>query len=202
VTAIVETIAHYINITRRAAADAGQLRTYVDQFLMYGLMDTLNDQIINGTGTTPQLVGLDDLANTQAQAYDTSLLITTRRARTLVNTTGGATPSAYVFNPLDWEDIDLLTDNENRYYFGGPARVGTPVLWGLPVVEDEAVAEGQGYVGDWSMGIIWDREQARIYMTDSHSDFFIRNILTLLAEMRVAVGWLRPAAFVEIDLVP
>jgi HK97 family phage major capsid protein len=109
-------------------------------------------------------------------------------------------PTAYVMNPLDWEDIDLLQDNEARYMFGGPQRMGTPVLWGLPVVEDEAVTEGLAFVGDWRMGIIWDREQARILMTDSHSDYFIRNILTLLAEMRVAIGWLRPAAFVEIDL--
>jgi len=199
-TALVETIAHYINITRRAAADAGQLRSYIDDFLMWGLLDALNDQIINGTGTPPQLVGLDDLSGTQSQAWSNNILETTRKARTLVRTVGGATPTAYVMNPTDWETIDLLQDNENRYYFGGPSRLGTPVLWGLPVVEDEAVTAGLGFVGDFRMGVVWDREQARIYLTDSHSDYFIRNILTLLAEMRVAVGWLRPSAFVEIDL--
>jgi HK97 family phage major capsid protein len=176
------------------------LRGYINDFLMWGLLDVLNDQIINGTGTTPQLQGIDDLSNTQAQAFSVNILETTRRARTLVKVTGGAMPTAYVMNPLDWEDIDLLQDNEARYMFGGPQRMGTPVLWGLPVVEDEAVTEGLAFVGDWRMGIIWDREQARILMTDSHSDYFIRNILTLLAEMRVAIGWLRPAAFVEIDL--
>lgn len=200
VTAIVENIAHFINITRRAAADAGQLRGYIDDFLMWGLLDILNDQIINGTGTTPELQGIDDLSGTQAQAWDTDILTTTRKARTLVRITGGAMPTAYVLNPLDWQTIDLLTDNENRYYFGGPSGVGQPVLWGLPVVEDEAVTQGLGFVGDWRMGVIWDREQANILMTDSHSDYFIRNILTLLAELRVAVGWLRPAAFVEMDL--
>ena len=200
VTEIVETIAHWIPITRRAASDANQIMSYVNDFLMYGLLDALNDQIINGTGTSPQLRGLDDLSNTQSQAFDTDILTTTRKARTLVRTVGKANPTAFVMSPENWEEIDLLQDNEARYYFGGPARVGSPMLWGLPVVEEEAVAADQGFVGDWRMGIIFDREQAQIYMTDSHDDFFIRNILVLLAEMRAAIAWLKPQAFVEMTL--
>jgi hypothetical protein len=41
---------------------------------------------------------------------------------------------------------------------------------------------------------------ANILVSDSHSDFFIRNLVAILAEMRAAFGVLRPAAFVEIDL--
>lgn len=197
---IVETIAHWIPITRRAASDARGIMQYIDEFLRWGLRDALNDQIINGTGTTPQLRGLDDLSGTQTQAFDTDILTTTRKARTLVRTVGKATPTAYVMSPENWEEIDLLQDNEARYFFGGPSRVGTPVLWGLPVVEEEAVAADQGFVGDWRMGVIFDRQQTQVYMTDSHSDFFVRNILVLLAEMRVAIAWLRPAAFVEMTL--
>lgn len=200
VSAIVESIPHWIPITRRAMSDAPQLAAYIDDLLLWGLRDALNDQVINGTGSTPQLAGIDDLSGKQSQAWSNDILETTRKARTLVRTTGGARPTAYVMNPTDWEGIDLLQDNENRYFFGGPTQVGVPVLWGLPVVEDEDVTAGLGFVGAWNMGVIWTREQARILMTDSHSDFFIRNILVLLAEMRCAIGWLRPAAFVEIDL--
>jgi hypothetical protein len=41
---------------------------------------------------------------------------------------------------------------------------------------------------------------ATITATDSHSDFFIRNIIAILAEMRAAFGIIRPSAFVEVDL--
>lgn len=200
VTAIVENIAHWIPITRRAASDAPQLMSYINDFLMFGLMDALNDQILNGNGTSPNLMGISNTTDVQSQAWDTNVLTTTRKARTKVRTVGRATPTAYLFTPEDWETIDLLQDAENRYYFGGPQRLGTPVLWGLPVVESEAVAATFGYVGDWRQAVIWDREQATIHMTDSHSDFFVRNILVLLAEMRVAFGILRPQAFVEIDM--
>lgn len=200
VTAIVENIAHWVPITRRAASDAAQLMSYINDFLIYGLVDELDRQLANGTGTSPELRGISNTTGVQAQAWDTNLMTTTRRARTKVRTVGGATPTAYVMTPENWEEIDLLQDNENRYYFGGPQRMGTPVLWGLPVVESERLAANTAYVGDWRQAVIWDREQATLHMTDSHSDFFIRNILVLLAEMRAAFGLLRPQAFVEITM--
>lgn len=200
VTESVKTIAHWIPVTKRALSDARQLRTYIDNFLRFGLEEELEDQIATGDGVGENFTGIANTSNTQSQAFDTSILVTARKARTLVATVGRSTPTAYVMNPLDWEKFDLMTDNENRYYFGGPTTIGTPRLWGLPVVESEAIPEGTMYVGDWRMAVLWDREQMNISVSDSHSDFFIRNLVAILAEMRAAFGVLRPAAFVEVDL--
>lgn len=200
VSGIVETIAHWIPITRRAAADAAQIMPYINDFLAWGLQDELADQVLNGDGTTPNLSGLANTANTQSQAWSTDILETTRKARTLVRTVGKAMPTAYLMNPTDWETIDLLQDNEARYFFGGPSRLGTPVLWGVPVVEEYRQDAGTAWVGDFRELLLFDRQQITMYMTDSHSDFFIRNILTLLAELRAGVGVRRPKAFVEIAM--
>jgi HK97 family phage major capsid protein len=203
VTESVKTIAHWIPATRRALADAGQLRTLIDNFLRYGLEEELEDQIINGDGTGENFTGLLNISGTTSQAYDatgTPLLTTTRKARTLVRTTGRATPTAYVMHPLDWQAIDLLQDAEDRYFFGGPMVMGTPRLWGLPVIESEGMTQGVAMVADWRLAVLWDRQQAQILTSDSHSDFFIRNLIAILAEMRAGFGVLRPAAFVEIDL--
>ncbi|WP_431881567.1 phage major capsid protein [Micromonospora chalcea] len=200
VTTSVKTIAHWLPATKRALADAGQVRTLIDQFLRYGLEEELEDQIMNGDGSGENFDGIANVSGTQSQAYDTDLLTTTRKARTKVRTVGRSIPTAYVMNPADWEAIDLLQDNEARYYFGGPQRLGQPTLWGLPVVECEAVPSGVAYVGDWRKAVLWDREQANISVTDSHADFFIRNLVAILGEMRAAFGVLQPNAFVEIDL--
>jgi hypothetical protein len=48
--------------------------------------------------------------------------------------------------------------------------------------------------------VLWDREQAMISVSDSHADFFIRNLVAILCELRAAMGIIRPTAFVEIDL--
>lgn len=200
VTATVRTIAHWIPATKRALADAGQLRTIIDAFLRYGLEEELEDQIANGNGVGENFTGILNTSGIQIQAWDTNLLTTTRRARTKVRTVGRATPNAFMLHPLDWEAIDLLQDNEARYYFGGPANIGAPRLWGLPVIESEAMPVGFGLVGDFRRAVLWDREQASIQVSDSHSDFFIRNLVAILAEMRAAFGVIRPSAFVNIDL--
>lgn len=202
VTETVKTIAHWIPATRRALSDAGQLRTLIDNFLRYGLEEELEDQVINGDGVGENFTGIFNTSNTSTQAYDTSLLKTTRAARTKVRTLGRATPTAYLMHPNDWQAMDLLQDGENRYYFGGPMVMGTPRLWGLPVIESEAVTEGTALVADFRLAVLWDREQAQILTSDSHADFFIRNLIAILAESRAAFGVLRPAAFVEIDLTP
>lgn len=202
VTETVKTVAHWIPATRRALADAGQLRTLIDGFLRYGLEEELEDQVINGDGVGENFTGIFNTSNTSTQAYDTSLLKTTRAARTKVRTLGRATPTAYIMHPNDWQAMDLLQDGENRYYFGGPMVMGTPRLWGLPVIESEAITEGTALVADFRLAVLWDRQQAQILTSDSHSDFFIRNLIAILAEMRAAFGVLRPSAFVEIDLTP
>jgi HK97 family phage major capsid protein len=176
------------------------MRTLIDNFLRYGLEEELEDQIVAGDGSGENFDGIGHLSGVQAGAWNTDILTTTRKARTLVRTVGRATPTAYLLNPADWETIDLLQDNEARYFFGGPSQMGTPRLWGLPVVESEAVPAGTGYVGDFRKCVLWEREQASIQVSDSHADFFVRNMVAILAEMRAAFGILQPTAIVEIDL--
>lgn len=201
VTTPVRTIAHWIPITKRALSDAAQVRSIIDAFLRYGLEEELEDQMIAGDGTGENLEGLSNVSGVQAQAWDTNLLTTTRKARTKVRLVGRSVANAYLFNPADLESIDLLQDNEARYYFGGPSGLGSAgTLWGLPVIETEAVPAGTGYVGDFRKAVLWDREQSSITVSDSHANFFIRNMVAILAEMRAAFGVIQPNAFVEIDL--
>lgn len=200
VQAPVKTIAEWVAATKRSLADVGQLRGIIDDELRADLEDEVNDQILNGNGVGENFEGLDAVTGTQDQAWDTNILTTTRKARTLVRINGRTTPTAYVLNPTDWETIDLLQDNEARYFYGGPSELGTPRLWGLPVVEEEAQAAGFGWCGDFMKAVLWDRQQATMSVSDAHSDFFIRNLVAILGELRAAFGVIRPSAFVEMDL--
>ncbi|MFE9935855.1 phage major capsid protein [Streptomyces hirsutus] len=201
VTTAVKTIAHWMPATKRALSDAAQIRTLIDAFLLYGLEEELEDQMIQGDGTGENFEGLGNVSGIQSQAWDSNLLTTLRKAKTKVRTVGRSIANAYLLNPVDLEALDLLQDNEARYYFGGPTGAGTASpLWNLPVIETEAVPAGTGYVGDFRKAVLWDREQATIQVTDSHLDFFVRNLVAILAEMRAAFGVLQPSAFVEVDL--
>jgi HK97 family phage major capsid protein len=201
ITTAVKTIAHWMPATKRSLSDAAQIRTLIDAFLLYGLEEELEDQMIQGDGSGENFEGLSNVSGIQSQAFDTDLLTTYRKAKTKVRTVGRSMANAYLINPVDLETLDLLQDNEARFYFGGPSGAGTASpLWNLPVVETEAVPVGTAYVGDFRKAVLWDREQATIQVTDSHLDFFVRNLVAILAEMRAAFGILQPSAFVEIDL--
>lgn len=199
-TSGVKTIAHWIPATRRALQDAAGLRTLIDGFLRYGLMEEMEDQVMGGDGTGENFLGVRNYTGIQTQAFDTNILTTTRKARTKVTLGGRTAPTAYVMHPNDWQAFDLLKDGEDRYYFGGPSVIGNPRLWGLPVVESEASTEGEAHVANWRFAALWQRMAAQILVSDSHADFFVRNLIAILAEERAAFGILRPSAFVEIDL--
>lgn len=202
-TTTVKTIAHWIPATKRALADASQIRTLIDQFLRYGLEEELEDQMLSGNGVGENFTGLANTSGVQVQAAPAGTQDTfdvTRMARRKVQIGGRAAPTAYAMNPIDWENIELQRDANGVFYAGGPFNVATPRLWGLPVVTSEAIPAGTAWVGAWNYAVLYDREQAGIQVTDAHADFFIRNLVAILAEMRAAFAVLRPPAFVKIAL--
>lgn len=200
----VKTIAEWVPATKRGLADASQLRGLIDQELRDDIAQKEEDQVVNGNGSGENLTGILNTSGIQAQSYSSEyagldpLLETTLKAKTKVSTVGRAVASGYMLNPADWEKIQLARLAKNPQ---NEATAGAiPTLHGLPVVESEAIAAGVGLVADFRKAVLWDREQASITATDSHADFFIRNLVAILGEERVAFGVLRPKAFVTIDL--
>jgi HK97 family phage major capsid protein len=196
----VKTIAVWIPATKRALSDAAQIRGLIDQELRADLMEELEDQIVNGNGVGENFTGIFNTAGILVQAFNTDIFTTTRQAITTLQVTGRASPTAFAFHPSDWETIELTQDGNNRYYYAGPQARGPQTLWGVPVVTSQSMTQGTGLLGDFRKAVLWDREAASIQVSDSHEDFFIRNMVAILAEMRAAFGLIRPSAFVEIDM--
>lgn len=204
VSSPVETIAHLMPITRRAAADAPQVRQLVDAFLLQGLAEEREDQILNGDGTSPNLRGI----------LNTTGINTVGSAGTDIDAVVAAIaairadrrrPNAIVVHPNDWYSTGFLLakDSQNRYLLGDPRasidQLNT--LWGLTVVVTEAMTENTALVGDFTQAIVADRQQSALYVTDSHKDWFARNLLAVLAEERLGFGVLDAEAFCTITAV-
>lgn len=203
-------IATWMAMTRQSLSDITQLRALVDNQgdLMIRLAE--EDQFLNGTGTSPQLIGLLDDDNTGLQTLDlTGLgdlanLEGIRTARRMARLGVGRIPPTFVIvNPIDSEEFDFLKDNEGRYRAGDPFASGgpdSPPIWRLPRVESEAITEGTALVGGRAGATIFDREPLTVRLAEQHSDFFIRNIVVVLFEKRVAFPIYFPGAFVEVTL--
>lgn len=196
----VKTIAAWIPATRRALSDVGQLRGLLESELRADVNEELEDQLLNGDGVGENFTGLGSTANILVQVWNTNILITARQAITNLLINGRQIPTAFLFNPEDWETVDLLRDLNGNFLRGSPFMTGPTTLWGVPVAQSYFLHHGTAYLGNWRKMVLWDREQATISASDSHEDFFVRNLVAILCELRAAMGVIRPTAFVEMDL--
>jgi len=204
----VRTLAHWEAAHRNVLADEPQLRSIIDNELMYGLRLLEDSQILNGDGTGENLLGVLQTPNIQEYAWSdgaTSPVADTkadaiRRAATL-SFLAYYEPSGIVLHPNDWEDIELTKDTNGQYLVAvSVAMGGEPRVWRMPVVDTPAIAEGTALVGAFGTGAqLYDREEASIRISEQHSDFFVRNAIVILAEQRLALAVKRPEAFVKVD---
>lgn len=204
-TAQVRTIAHWIRASRQVLDDAPQLRARVDNQLLYGLDFVIENQILYGNGVGNNLQGI--MTHADVQTYDIASGPATdtridaiRRAMTLVDV-AFYEATGVVVNPFDWEDIELAKDNENRYIWIVVTEGGIQRLFRLPVVVTPAINRGEALVGAFNLGaMLWDREQASIRISEHHSDFFVKNMVAVLAEARLALTIDRPESFVNVTV--
>lgn len=202
-TTNVKTLAEWVPATRRALADVKQLRALIDQELKDDLKEKEEDQILSGDGTGENLTGILSTSGIQKQTYadgGSDIFLAARKAKRKVRTVGRSVPTGYLLNPEDWEKYDTAKASDGHYLGGGPFGAAQGSVWGLPVIESEAVPVGQGVCADFRKAILWDREQAQISISDSHADFFTRNLIAVLGEERVAFAVVRPSAFIQFDL--
>lgn len=198
VQAAVKEIAHWVASTRRALRDAGQLRTIIESQLRYGLDLRLDTQVVAGNGSGENLTGIVNTSGilTQAIGSDTSV-DAIHKGITQIRL-GFLEPTAVGLHPNDWQDIRLSKNSDGDYYYGPPALAGTEQVWGLPVAVTPAFSSGTGLIGDYRQAVLWLREAAQVLATDSHADFFTRNLVAVLAEIPAAFGVLMPAAFCKV----
>jgi hypothetical protein len=184
----VESIDAWVPASRRALADVDELRSVIDDQLVGDCRRRLEAQLIAGTGTTPQLRGLDAVSGigTQAKGGDSTPLALAKGIALVIS--AGFAPSALVLHPDDWTDALAVTI---------PAGGTLSALLELPVIRTAAVPVGTGWVGDWSQIVCWLRS-TEVFISQSHSSFFTQGLVAVMAEIRVAVGVLAPAAFTKV----
>lgn len=207
VSTTAKVIAHHMKASRQILDDASQLQSYIDGRLRYGLAFKEEQQILNGDGTGQNLLGIIP----QASAYvrpagvipSSETIIDTLRYAMLQAILAEFPASGHVLNPIDWTSIETLKDTTGQYIIGNPQGTLSPTLWGLPVVATQAITAGKFLTGAFSMGAqIFDRWLSRVEVATENEDDFVKNLVTILAEERLALAVYRPEAFVYGDLAP
>jgi HK97 family phage major capsid protein len=199
----VTTIAHYVKATKQILDDAPQLQSYIDGRLRYGLMYVEENQLLNGGGTGTDLNGIYTQASTYAAPIAPSAAgnltkIDVIRLAILQAALAEYPVTGIVMHPSDWTDIELTKTDQGQYLFTNPQNGTEPRLWRLPVVETQAMSIDRFLVGAFRLGAqLFDREDANVEISTEDQDNFIKNLVTIRAEERLALAVYRPEAFVK-----
>lgn len=200
-TSSVTTIAHWVLATRQILDDAPMLQSYIDGRLRYGLALVEENQLLNGGGTGTDLNGI----YTQATAFTAPITIpapVTRidvlRLAVLKSALAELPTTGAVLHPADWASIELLKETTGAYLIGNPQGALAPTLWSLPIVATQAISQGNFLTGAFRLGAqIFDRWDARVEVSTEDDQNFRKNLVTILAEERLALAVYRPEAFVK-----
>ena len=202
VTAPVVTIAHWLPASKQVLRDVGQMASYIDGRLRYGLDQVEEEQILVGGGTGGELNGIYTQASSYSAPSGASVAsenaIDRLRLAMLQAELAGYPTDGIVLALVDWANIELLKDTSHKYLFGLPGQAVGKTLWGRQVVDSHAMTAGKFLVGAFAQGAqAWDREQARVLIAEQHEDFFVKNMVAILAEKDIALTVYRPQAFIK-----
>ena len=206
----VSTVAHWIKISRQLAADSAALAAYVNARMTYGVNRRVETQLGAGDGVAPNISGILDAGNFTAHGYAAAALGATLPKVVLIRKiiadlwAAGYPATAILLNPADWAtiEIDILTTTSNAVRVGVNAA-GQQTLFGVPVPQSVGITADNVAVGNFAQhGTIYDREAVVVELSDSDSDNFTKNLVTVRAERRLALATEVPAAVRAGDLTP
>ena len=202
-TAPVRKIAHWLPVTEEMLEDVAQIRSYIDARLRLGVLITEEQQLLSGTGVAPELLGLRlvpglaaDVVRAAAESNADAIL----RQIMAIFATSFLMPDGITMNPTDWAGTLLTKTAQGNYLTPGPfSPIQTPTLWGLPVAVTPSIEATVAFVGAFNQAAqIFRKGGIRVEASNSHADFFIKNLVAIRAEERLALACYRPAAFGEV----
>jgi HK97 family phage major capsid protein len=208
----VTTVAHWIKITKQLAADNTALAAYINRRMAYGVNLRVEQQLVAGNGTAPNLSGFTNSGNFTAHGYTNASLtgagLLNNRFDLIGKMIGDCATSDYpadaiVMNTADWWTMRLAKDAQNRYLLGDPGSSVAPTLFGLPVAASNAMTAGQVLVGSLrNAATLYNREGLAVELFDQDENNVQLNLITIRAERRLALTVEKPAALRYGALVP
>jgi HK97 family phage major capsid protein len=202
VTDPLQNIAHWFAVTEQQIADVAQMASVIDQKLMLGVRIVLDYQLLNGTGaagTPPEIEGIlprPDLAPAVAVGTTKPLTAIAKQISAIENAQQ-LPVDGIVLNPADWIVLQTTESTVGEYLSGSPFdSKGPNTLWGRPVALTPQIAEGTALVGCFrTAAMLFRNGPIRVAASNSHQDFFTKNLIAIRGEQRAQLALYRPGAF-------
>lgn len=197
------TIAGFTTASRQVLADHATLSQHIDTVLRAKLLNKLSYELINGQGGGGVDTKIEGLVKQGAiMALPAMTSFADRVGEAIVRQGNlGFQSGLIVINPLTWleEIATAKTQTEHAYLFGSPASPLPPALWNLPVALEPSLPQGHAMVLDLNYVTVLDRERASVMLSNSHADYFRRNLVAILGELRAGLEVLDEGAVMIVE---
>ena len=194
-----EFIAGYLRITRKALDDISAMRSYLQSRLLELYLDAEDNQLLNGSGVSPNLGGLI----TNAEAYSGFRTIQVEKLLDSVAQIESNNHSAngILLSPEQFYALMLTRSTTNEYTLPGGVAVdlvnGQMFISGVPIFKSTAMSDSKYLVGDWSKGAqLFVRENPIVRFFEEDGTNVRENKITVRVEGRVALPIYYTDAFV------
>lgn len=201
-SAPVETVGTWLPVTTQQLDDVEGIQGIIENRMSLFLQLKEEDLLLNGTGTTPQLIGFQGAAASsvlsQARGTDTNI-DAVFKAIQQIRVTGLAEPDAVVMHPDNFTSIALYKATTGEYGFDVTVdNAGVVRLWGKTLIQSPVATSGTALVGAFrEFSEIW-RKMGMTIMVGLNSDDFTKNKRTILGEFREALTIYRQTAFCKV----
>ncbi len=201
VTAKIATVAHWTQASRQVLSDNANLQTILSRIMSTDVVSKYEGLLLTGNGTTDKIHGLIPQATTFSHTKPHAVDRLSECIAAMWQS--GYVANAIVLNPLDWSDFETerADAGDGQYVAGGGwANPAAPSVWRLPVARAAQLAQGTALVLDTRLVMTLDRTAATVAVSAEDRDNFIRNLVTLLAEMRGGLAVYDTGAVNKVDL--
>lgn len=196
-------IGAYTVVTHQLLTNESALSAFIEIKMQYKLKLNIENQLVNGNGTSTQLGGLlhegnftdkttvvqGKLPKSGATLLDFALLLKTEFEKQYIM------PEHLLLNPDDWAQLALLKDANGHYILGGPQLLATKNLWGTSIITTPFLSASKYILGNFTLGAtIYDRESLDFRISDSDGENFKSMLFTFRVNRRLGFAVENPLA--------
>lgn len=199
-TQAIETLVGYIPVTEQMMEDNVMIAGLLNQRIGLMMMQTLETELISGSGTTPHLRGYLNASGINHQPKGSDDIYTAiAKGINLNRWTGYSEPDYVVMNSTDFLTVRTTKDAIGNFIFGPPNQGNTEVLWGLPVVVTNGITQGTALTGSFKQMSTRFVARGLTLEVGRINDNFVTLEWAIRATMREGLVINRGSAFTYID---
>ena len=199
-------IAGLASVSMEALQDYESFRNWIPLELTRALINAETDQVVNGSGTAPNMTGILNTSGllTRPMGTDTPIDAIQKSFNDLRIGAAFATADLVALHPTTWNAIRRQKTTFDSYILSPDPSTGqVESIFGVAVVVNTMIPAGTAIVFDTSQAVLaWTRLGMTMGVNQFGDTEWTNNLVSFRVDERIAIGVRRPTAVCTVTGLP